>query len=922
MVAVEVPGHPAVAAFGGACATASVCFCVSALNRRRRLAALQSHQVSQSVEQSELWTPRDVAAWLCSTGLPAREAALFEDNRVCGVALQHVDMDALEEMGLTLVGDRLKVIAAIEALRAPGGARRQPSPPRTRAIVLDPKPSPAASPQRVNPTAALQRGGAAAVRFGGAEPAEGSAQQEKLAEQLTMRVQAATELLCAPGLRKLEPEQRKHKLASVAQLVEKVIEAGESLPASLSEGLLPHIKNVQDMLELHSQLLDEEIRVAEVQKRQHELAGGAAGGGERASGRMGELRRLQVSIEQQLKSGDMSGFNVLGQKLCEHMEELESMSEAEIAVLQEIMMMLRADGDSLKQQAQERGARAAQEEDGAGRRLRDIVDMLEQKGIERLPFQQQADIMQLGFDVLESLTDEDRVRHRQLVLRVSQALLHQKDALKEELARQSAGRPSSPTGSSPQRSAARPPLSPRSQSPRGSAASPQRELRIARRPRSEGSADSTREAATSPLSSGAIASQAKALMDVVGVLQSTGFDELPQSTKLNLLLQGYQFLEKLPAGFQQTHPTEVGALLQVLQEKQDVIVDAAGSGEAEEDGEGENEDGEGENEDGDAEGRCLTEADLLPKVLQRLRSEDFVETTSKFELDNITWVMQAVGTQPQYSELLSAVHGEMESVLEQVSSIPPSRGMPFGSLSCQQVSDGHFELQVTKTPGEPEKSHVIARSSEPVPSTPDSKQAVLVVVESVQSGTERMEVLRLAEVLRKYHGYDCTLLSGESATKENVVKAVRAAAERVEGGGRVLLCYKSNVEMEHTALAFQGDETASLGHLVKLLPFGSVALLDLHDDFVLATAGLDGEMKTLRMSVAPTAALAVETECSWLLDGFFIPVVCQLLSDKDEAPPTYDELFREMQITMTGRGPQYPQRTVCDSADTFSAVPI
>ena len=59
----------------------------------------------------------DVAAWLRGLGLE-QYAPAFHDNAVDGEVLRELTADDLKDLGVTLVGHRRKLLAAIAALRA------------------------------------------------------------------------------------------------------------------------------------------------------------------------------------------------------------------------------------------------------------------------------------------------------------------------------------------------------------------------------------------------------------------------------------------------------------------------------------------------------------------------------------------------------------------------------------------------------------------------------------------------------------------------------------------------------------------------------------------------------------------------------------------------------------------------------------
>jgi class 3 adenylate cyclase len=80
----------------------------------------------------------DVGRWLRSLGLDQYEVD-FQRNKIDAAVLPHLTADDLKDIGLSAVGDRRKLMAAIAILA--GGARPEDAPAST------PRPSPSKSPQ-------------------------------------------------------------------------------------------------------------------------------------------------------------------------------------------------------------------------------------------------------------------------------------------------------------------------------------------------------------------------------------------------------------------------------------------------------------------------------------------------------------------------------------------------------------------------------------------------------------------------------------------------------------------------------------------------------------------------------------------------------------------------------------------------------
>ena len=80
----------------------------------------------------------DVAAWLKSLGLEQYEAA-FRDNAIDGDVLPSLTAEDLKDLGVTIVGHRRKLLAAIAAI----GAASKPKPPPAPADPAGHVPEPA-----------------------------------------------------------------------------------------------------------------------------------------------------------------------------------------------------------------------------------------------------------------------------------------------------------------------------------------------------------------------------------------------------------------------------------------------------------------------------------------------------------------------------------------------------------------------------------------------------------------------------------------------------------------------------------------------------------------------------------------------------------------------------------------------------------
>ena len=70
----------------------------------------------------------DIAAWLNRLGLQQYEPA-FRDNRIEADVLPSLTAEDLRDLGVTLVGDRRRLLDAIAALRPGALTAKDPGPP-------------------------------------------------------------------------------------------------------------------------------------------------------------------------------------------------------------------------------------------------------------------------------------------------------------------------------------------------------------------------------------------------------------------------------------------------------------------------------------------------------------------------------------------------------------------------------------------------------------------------------------------------------------------------------------------------------------------------------------------------------------------------------------------------------------------------
>lgn len=71
------------------------------------------------------WTDHHVARWLTDISC-GNQAVVFKDNDIRGDVLLELDQVALKEMGISSIGDRLRILNAVKVLRQPPWSEMPP----------------------------------------------------------------------------------------------------------------------------------------------------------------------------------------------------------------------------------------------------------------------------------------------------------------------------------------------------------------------------------------------------------------------------------------------------------------------------------------------------------------------------------------------------------------------------------------------------------------------------------------------------------------------------------------------------------------------------------------------------------------------------------------------------------------------------
>ena len=93
----------------------------------RHLSSLTDAVENMNLNEVALWTPRQVARWMCDAGFEPSIVEKFEENDISGAILITLKFEDLRELDIPSFGQRTKVWNEIHVLR--GSAPGTPKPP-------------------------------------------------------------------------------------------------------------------------------------------------------------------------------------------------------------------------------------------------------------------------------------------------------------------------------------------------------------------------------------------------------------------------------------------------------------------------------------------------------------------------------------------------------------------------------------------------------------------------------------------------------------------------------------------------------------------------------------------------------------------------------------------------------------------------
>eukprot|EP00756_Hemistasia_phaeocysticola_P021021 Hpha_TRINITY_DN15751_c1_g5::TRINITY_DN15751_c1_g5_i1::g.40797::m.40797 len=739
--------------------------------------------------------------------------------------------------------------------------------------------------------------------------------QAELGKELTKRLKAAVELMASPALQKLPILDRREKLQACAKLVGTVLEASEELPEALTASLIPLLKNAQEMLTLHDQMMTEEARIQDVQQRQavakEQLA--AANGGVAPTKRLMELKRLR----QQLAEADDSDMGNLSKAVRGILAETDDFNEQELDVLKDLLQALQERNEVVRARVEKRKREARDKATSNGspaeKKLRTLLDHIESDDFSKDSIESQEGVLRLALEAVNELSEDEVQRNVEVVQRLVQLVEQRATALRRS---KPSPKRSSNAGGSPARSPTRGSAgSPKQSSPRH--ASPKSSKGGSPKKRAPKAQEEEEEPSADKMMLELIASMTKELV-------SPEFDDLPLEERVRLLATGFKMAEDLSKlGVVREFPEIVRGFYGVLKQRQAELAEvtrqlADGA---------EEEDDEEDDEDGDLDDKAAESVlDIVPRVQDRLMTEDFAETTSKAELEAITWVLAetsreigAAGAE-RLVHLVQPVHELFALRLKEVSesegtSLALRGSMPFGVLSAQEAGKNVWEIRATSASGEPELS-AVPNKTEPQGAAAEGQKMRAILV-AVGDGTEELEMKHLASVLKDKYEVESEILSGPDATARDFLEAIIPPEEE---DTRLLVYYRGDHEWEgDPTLYFSEGESVMSNSFLEALPKSAVVIHDIGNVWTVMSPAIEDQKLQLRMAdVKAREVFAPET--GWMFGNTFTTIFTQLMADKDEAPRSASELMREMILCVTSNGPQLSGDSKC--ASVFDKVPI
>eukprot|EP00754_Rhynchopus_humris_P041960 Rhum_TRINITY_DN25512_c0_g1::Rhum_TRINITY_DN25512_c0_g1_i1::g.182300::m.182300 len=370
-----------------------------------REAELSNHKLSYERDYTR-WTATDVAAWLLQNNVSAGTALKFEGEDIDGCVLSRMtSRSALEsllaELGVSKVGDRYKIQAAVDALDEDSS----PPAPQT-AHAVNPLSPEAGILARESATKATSPAAAAAardvsspVRAAAAAPAaqRPSKQTAQLPEEAAIAakyaqiVEGNIESLDKVGSFitsaefKAEPlAQRKAQLKKVVDLLTNLLSFSDDVPSEYSGRLVEKIQSVYEVVKSYGDL--------------DSVSDGPSGGGDSAkSGRIARIRAFKKTLAE-TPDDDLGAMMeklrvVVGDiDNCSDMDEVHELN-AVFELLQQRNASLQKRAEALKKEKDEA------ESEGIGSKLQLVVQLLGDD-YSSLPLAKQEEHLRLAVHIL------------------------------------------------------------------------------------------------------------------------------------------------------------------------------------------------------------------------------------------------------------------------------------------------------------------------------------------------------------------------------------------------------------------------------------------------------------------------------------------------------------------------------------------
>eukprot|EP01063_Lacrimia_lanifica_P005058 TRINITY_DN1287_c2_g1_i1.p1 TRINITY_DN1287_c2_g1~~TRINITY_DN1287_c2_g1_i1.p1 ORF type:complete len:922 (+),score=463.38 TRINITY_DN1287_c2_g1_i1:34-2799(+) len=833
---------PVLAAVGGAVGAAALAKCVAgraaAPAPKADAMRLLNHTLSYGEADVARWTATDAAAWLLRKGVSVDTAALLEGHNVDGTILPHLTETLLTQMGVEKIGDRVKLLALAKEAAAPEQRQLSPVPPVNPLTV--------AAAERASPSVASTR----SVRV--QSPAESPAKKAAAARMAaTAQEGAETQaLLQAEMKQKAFMEQQiaeKYQEVVAGHIqslsrVEKFVTSPEFKAAPLGQRQ-DQLKKVVELLskliafadeipEEYAAVLTHAIKRVYGHVKEHDAEFGEVEGSGDEPADMGKAERLRRigELKGHLTNCEAGDLNRLMGELREVVGQIEDCNDAEeLAALNDVFELLQKKNESLQRRAEELKAMKALHE-SQGEETEELIVAIQE--LLKVDFsgqtlEKQEEYLRLAVTVLSKYVNS---KGSDPALCVQLGELVKNRRVEFEANKKRAG------GESPKKG---------------------------------GAATQTEEGL------------AEELREIVEALKADEFEKLPLELQFQALEHAYQTIDKMDKRQLAAHLPLTSELMKLLKLRHKAATKAGADMAAangvdldDEEEEPEYEEAGDDDEDEDRRTAPQNEVNLLPKVFKRLQSETFTNSASQFEFNTLLWavaqisqILSVVMPAEKFKELMHPVQQLLMLKMDETTALPLSRPFAKGEYAIQQRGEDTYAV------AEYDESHPLALLPDAALKTSPVLDEGVIVCVAVDSpgGTEAMEMSHLAHMMKKATGYESVVLSGDTATAASLKNVLEEFKDQV-----AWVVVRSSAECAKNWAVFE-DGDVSLEDIQGMVSPACGIVFDQFTECTFATA-----TEAVRMEIDDAVAQDMSGSCAWLFDGFFSPIVAEVISEEGQ----------------------------------------